>query len=218
MAVATVLTALPAAAGEFVMKAGKGYGICEALKRNLAVLKHDRAQLCERRVHPSISGFEVLAGQPLDPSKYADFLIDQLDAFEKQMGHSIDRERAGRLLGEAIGQGRVHMAFIDADVDNDGKTERWFLYRREAPQGQVDRACGIPRAVSQVFLLNQAGDAFDYTRMRGLAGAATRVVRYGKRTYLEKEFPTDSFGVYQETAAGFVSTCVFSYRPIADLK
>jgi len=206
-----------AIAGEFVMKSGKGYGVCEALKKNLAAYKHDRAQLCERKIHPSVKGLKVLAGRPLDPSQYVEFLIEQLNTPEQEVGRRFDRDGARAILKEAIREKRVRMEMIDADIDNNGKPEKWFWYYKENPSESVDSRCNVSQATSMVFLMNEAGTAFDYERMRGLSRNGTRIVQYGKRTYVEKEFMPEAFGVYQEAASGFIPMCVFSYQPLSDL-
>jgi hypothetical protein len=203
--------------GEFVMKSGKGYGVCEALRRNSIALQHDRAQLCERKIDPKVKGLTVLTGEPLDPSRYADFLIDQLDVFEQQSGRHVDRELWRMRLERGIANGRVQMRRIAPDINSDGTQETWFWFYEDASGNPADPRCKVPKAVSMVFLLNETGDAFDYQRMRGLSRNGTRIIRYGNRTYVDQEFYPTGFGIYQESAAGFVQICDFEYQPLSEI-
>jgi hypothetical protein len=199
------------------MKAGKGYGVCEAVKRNLAALEHDRAQLCERKIHPSVKGLAVLTGEALDPSRYVDFLIDQLDVFEQQAGRRVERGHWRSRLQQGIANGRVQIRRIQTDVNDDGKPETWFSFYEDATGTPVDPRCKVPKPVSMVFLMNESEDAFDYRRMRGLSRNGTRILRYGNQTYVDQEYYPTGFGIYRELAAGFVQICEFEYSPLSEI-
>jgi len=160
-----------AIAGEFVMEAGKGYEVCEALKKNLASLEGSREQLCLRQIHPSAKGLQIVTGKPLDRAQYTELFIGQMGVLAKRRGsapeHQQFEQQWRKRLQKDISDGRAHMELIQADTNHDDRLETWFRFYTDA--GPLpDPVCQVPRSDSLVFLMNQRGDGFDFARMKGL--------------------------------------------------